>query len=160
MRRIYSIIISFFCLIYFCACSKAVEYPFFEREKIESIQIVKAKNYIENEGFYHNANLEYEVVKEIEDIELFIQDFLSLDFYTVYNPSTSTPSGYYSVKFNYDNRVYELFDYCGYILYEPQGPLEVGVFIYCDSKEYFTLIEKWVGYTIDTKNIYEVRGIR
>lgn len=159
MRKIYSIILSIFVLICFCSCSKSVEYPsFFKEEKIESIQIVKAKKYIENEEFYHNADLEYEVVKEINDMETFMQEFLSLDFYTMYNPPNPIPSGYYSIKFNYANNIYELFDYCGYVLYKPQELKEIVRFIYCDSDDYYKLVEKWMGGTIETKNIYEVRG--
>ena len=159
MKKLISLLLCFCCIFLCCACSKSVEYPsFFKEEKIESIQIVKAKKYRENEEFYHNSDLEYEVVKEIDDMETFMQEFLSLDFYTVFTPPSSIPSGYYSIKFNYANNIYELFDYCGYVLYKPQESKEIGRFIYCDSDDYYKLVEKWIEGTIETKNIYEVRG--
>lgn len=155
----YSLFLFFFILMFCCSCSASVEYPsYFKENSIESIQIVKAKSYINNEEFYHNVDLEYEVVKEIHEMETFMQEVVSLDFYTMYNPPSPVPSGYYSIKVNYANNVYELFDCWGYVLYNLQASEEISRFIYCDSEDYYKLVEKWIGCVIDTKNIYEVRG--
>lgn len=159
MRKLYNIVLTFFILIGCCSCAKSVEYPsFFNENPIQSIQIVKAESYIENQTFYHNSDLVYEVIKEIENIEEFKEEFLLLDFFTVYNPSNSMPSGYYSIRFNYGNGIYELFDYCGYVLYKPDNETAISKFIYCNSEDYYKLVEKWIGSAIDTKSIYEVRG--
>lgn len=161
MGKLSIIILSFFILIGCCSCAKSVEYPsYFNEKPIQSIQIVKAENYIENQTFYHTSDLVYEVVQEIENIEKFKEEFLLLDFFTVYNPSSSTPSGYYSIKFNYGNGIYELFDYCGYVLYKPENKTEISKFVYCNSEDYYKLIEEWIGSAIDTESVYDVRGKR
>lgn len=158
-KKIYGIALFLFILFVANACSKSVEYPTFHTEQtIQAIQIIKVKDYPENTLFYYNSELEYEVIEDIEDVETFMEEFLLLDFFTVYNPSDSMPSGYYSIKLNYSNGAYEVFDYCGYFLYENSQDKETSRFIYCNSTDYYHFVEKYLGYEIEINDIYKIRG--
>jgi hypothetical protein len=159
MKKIYSIALLLFVVLFANACSKSVEYPtFYAEQTIETIEIIKVKDYPENALFYYDSELEYVVIEEIDEVEAFIEDFLLLDFFTVYNPSDSMPSGYYSIKFNYSNGAYEVVDYCGYFLYEPLQHKGTSRFIYCNANDYYDLVGCYLGYEIETSDIYEIRG--
>ena len=132
-------------VITLCGCGKKFAYPFMQDvSEIVSVRITVRKSYDNAyQNAYNNDKCDYELIKEIEEIDTFLEEFEEIKFgkYIIGKPPKIVYDTY-AILVIYSN------DDCEYIsdyaqeIYNDERSLNGK--IHCDENEFNKFIEKWL----------------
>lgn len=113
MKKIISFLSFFVTFLFLTSCLSPDEYSFLhDVYEIDNITIVKVGVDEEN-----GSPPELECIIIIEDEQAFLEEFLALECYRIWNDPSGVYLGEYAIKFEYQNGDYELISEFGQATY-------------------------------------------